>query len=301
MPWFGYALIAAVCIATVGLLEKKVLQREHSVEYVAVFSIIKLGLFLLFLSSTIDWTVSTTELVVLIIDGSIGAMAFYMIAKAMRRMELSSAVPLLSLDPGLTAILAWLFLGEHLTMTHIFGLALLVLGAYTLEVHRRHGDLGQQVGSRLWNILSPLRGVWWKGGGRFIIAGLFLMAVSSTIDRYLLLRIPATTYVGYTLIVNTVIFLALFLRSRQPLQLLKPGRGYLLFFITVAAALHIVSTMSQAKAVGLAAVGLVIAVKRLAVLIDVVIGGRFLHEHHLPQKIFASAIMLAGLAFVVQP
>lgn len=301
MSWYGLALISAFCIAAVGILEKKTLQREHSEEYVAVFTLIKLGLFLLFFSTTIVWTVTSQQLVILLVDGTIGALAFLAVAKAMKRMELSSAAPLLSLDPGLTAILAFMFLGEHLGASQILGLLLLVAGTYALEVHRGHGDVGQPTTNQFRSLLYPFRSMWWRSGGQFILLGLLLFSVSSTIDRYMLLQVPVTTYVGYTLIANTVIFLTLLIRQRRPLQILRPGKGYILFFITLAAVLHLVSTVSQAKAVGLAAIGLVIAVKRLSVLIDVIIGGRFFHEHHLPQKIAATVLMLAGLFFVVRP
>lgn len=300
MPWYSYALISAAGIALVGLLEKKTLQREHSSEYVAVFSIMKLALFLLFFSSSVIWTVSSSNFIWLVIDGAIGALAFFMVAKAIRRMEISSAVPILALDPGLTAILAFFFLGERLNGTHIVGLFFLVIGTYILELHRSHDQLGHPL-TNIRTMISPLTNVWRQTGGGYILAGLVLFSVASTLDRFVLTRVPTTTYVGYTLIVNTVIFLILLVRSRNPLQLLRPGRGYLLFFITIAAAAHLISNLSQAKAVSIAAVGLVIGVKRLSVLIDVILGGKYFHERHLPQKIVATLIMLVGLFFVVRP
>lgn len=300
MPWYVYALISAGCIAAVGLLEKKVLQREHSSEYVTVFSVIKLGLFLLFFSSSVAWGVTGHQLAWLAVNGVIGALAFWLVAKAIRRMEISSAVPLLSLDPGLTAILAFLFLGERLTAVHVLGLGLLVVGAYVLEIHRHHDDTGTAVVSRFKIWLSPLLNLWRQSGGTYIIFGLICFSLSSTIDRYLLVQVATTTYVGYTLIFNTAIFLLLWLHRRQPVQILKSGRGYLLFFITLAAALHLTSNIAQAKAVSIMAVGLVIAIKRLSVLIDVILGGKFFHERHLPQKVAATAIMLVGVYFVVR-
>lgn len=301
MAWYVYALISAVCIATVGLLEKKTLQRERSSEYVTVFSVIKLGLFLAFFFSAINWSVTSHHLTWLIIDGAIGAMAFWLVAKAMRRMEISSAVPLLSLDPGLTAVLAFLFLGERLTPAHILGLGFLVVGTYVLELHRSHDDTKSIVANRWRTMVSPLTRIWRQPGGIYIISALLLFSLSSTLDRYLLLQVQTNTYIAYTLIVSTAIFLVLFLRSRQSLQILRPGRGYLLFFIFLAAALHLTSNIAQANAVSIMAVGLVIAVKRLSVLIDVILGGRFFHERHLPQKIAATAIMLVGVYFVVRP
>ncbi len=301
MPWFSYALISAFCIAVVGLLEKKTLQKEHSAEYVTVFSIMKLGLFLLFFWSAINWSVTGSQLTWLIIDGSIGALAFFMVAKAMKRMEISSAVPILSLDPGLTAILALIFLGERLTSVHILGLSLMVLGTYVLELHRNFDSHGVVIGNRWKVLLSPLTTLWKKPGGNFILAGLFLFSLSATLDRFVLVRVPTNTYIGYTLIVSSIIFLIVFLRDRRRPNLLAAGKGSALFIIGIAAALHLISNISQAHAVAISAVSLVIAIKRLSVLIDVILGGKFFHEKHLPQKILATVIMLIGVFCIVRP
>lgn len=298
MPWYGFALISALGIAMVGLLEKKTLQREHSLEYVTIFSIIKLVLFFAFFWPAIQWTVSSHQFWVLILDGSVVAMAFFMVAKAIRRMEISSAVPVLSLDPGLTAILAWLFLGEHLTTTHVLGLSLLVLGTYVLEMHRAGIEGGPL--DKIQTVLGPFKNLWRQKGGGYILAGLAFFSISSTLDRYILKQVPTNTYLGYILVVNAVIFLIWLFLSQRHRRILRPGKGYVLLIIALGAAFHLTSNIAQAKAVSIAAVGLVIAVKRLSVLIDVILGGRFFHEKHLPQKILATMIMLLGLFFVVR-
>lgn len=301
MPWYGYALISAACIATVGLLEKKTLQREHSSEYVTVFSTIKLSLFLLFFFPSISWGVTNLQFFWLVLDGVIGALAFWLVAKAIRRMEFSSAVPILSLDPGLTAVLAFLYLGERLTPIHVLGLGFMVAGTYVLELHRSHDETKSQAVNRWRTMLSPLTRVWKQPGGIYIIGGLLCFSISSTIDRSLLKEVAVNTYIAYTLITSTAIFLFIFLRSRQTIQILRPGRGYVFFFVMIAAALHLTSNVAQAKAVSIAAVGLVIAIKRLSVLLDVVIGGKFFHERHLAQKAIATVVMLIGVFFIVQP
>ena len=298
MPWYGFALISAICIAIVGLLEKKTLQKEHSLEYVTLFTLIKLVLFLLFFFSTTSWAVSGRQLILLSIDGTLGALAFFMVAKAMRRMEISSAVPVLSLDPGLTAVLALLFLGERLTGVHVVGLSLMVVGTYVLEIHRQSGESEKRTAMSV--ILQPFRDLAKQSGGKYILIGLVLFSVSSTMDRLVLRQVPTNTYVGYTLVVNALIFLVMLLRTKTRPQIFGPGQRQVFIFIVLAAAIHLASVISQAKAVSLAAVALVIAIKRLSVLIDVILGGKFFHEHHLWQKVIATAIMLIGLYCVVQ-
>lgn len=301
MSWLGYALLSAVCIATVGVLEKKTMQQEKSMVYVALFSIIKLVLFFIVFGSVTSWVVSSHQLLWLIVDGLIGGFAFLSMAEAMRRMAISKAVPLLALDPGLTALLALLFLGERLRGEQVLGLILLVLGTFILEVHR-HPTLEGMAKSPWWkNILIPFKSIWTQPGGIVVLTSMLLFSLSSTIDRYLLKQIPSTTYVGYTLIVITILAFILILWRRPSTQFFKKGSRRVLIFIVLAAVFHLTSTLSQAKAVSIAAVGLVIAVKRLSVLLDVIFGGKLFHEQHLTQRVVASLIMLLGIYFVAHP
>src|SRR5438105_4872642 len=136
MTWYWYALTAGVTIAAMGLLQKRNLQQEHSTEYVTVFSSFKLLLFLLIFGHALSWAVTRSQFIWLILDGSSSAIAFFMIAKAMRRLELSTVVPVLSLEPGLVAIMAALVLREFIRGGQAFGLGLLVLGTYVLELQR---------------------------------------------------------------------------------------------------------------------------------------------------------------------
>ncbi|MBI2984148.1 MAG: EamA family transporter [Candidatus Kerfeldbacteria bacterium] len=297
MPWYGYALIAAVSIAAVGLLQKRNLQQEHSTEYVTVFSSIKLLLFLLLFGRVVDWHVTSNQFILLVIDGILASIAFYLTAKAMRRLELSTVLPVLSLEPGLVAVLAAMFLGEIIRGGHLLGLGLLVVGAYVLEFERQHAHPATI--SPAQTLINPLRRLIARPGGGYAFGALFFFSASSVLDRYLLQHVPTTTYLAYIFTTMTIFFLLRFFLIREQLVVFRRGYRPLLFTIVAIAGLHLLSNYSQAQATGLAAVGLVIALKRLSVLLDVIIGGRFFHEHHLAQKTVASLIVLIGAYFIV--
>ena len=300
MAWYGYALLSALAIATVGLLQKKTLQHQHTAEYVAIFGIIKVLIFFSVTQSAIQWTVPNTILIWLLIDGLVGATAFFMVAKATRLLELSTAMPILSLDPGLVALLALVFLGERITGTQLIGLGLMLIGTYILELRHYPAGWWTKANFRPGMLFDPFRELAKGRGGHFAILGLIFFSISGVIDRFVLQHVTPTTYLAYILPTMAVVYILFFLRAKQPLEILRPGRGYVIFIIILIAALHLGSNFAQAKAVSLAAVGLVIAVKRLSVLIDVIVGGKFFHEHNLMQKAVASTIMLAGVYFIVR-
>lgn len=292
MSWYVFAIISAVAIAAVGLLQKKALEKEHSFEYATIFSLFKLVVFLLVFGSTTVWAVSTGDFLYMVIAGVINALAFVSITKAMRRLELSTVMPVLSLEPAVVALLAYLTLGERLTISQIIGLGLTLLGTYVLEL-RRHTEEPH-------HFAVPFRRLMANRGGRFALWGLFFFSVASILDRYLLQRIDVFTYTGYVLLTTTAVFSLMWFVSEERSELFQSGRRWILPIILLISILHLTSNLAQAKAVSLAAVGLVIAVKRTAALIDVVVGGRFFHERHLIQKTLASVIILTGVYFIVQ-
>lgn len=292
MPWYGFAIISALSIAAVGLLQKKTLEREHSFEYATVFTFAKLVIFALLFGGTTSWAVTTGDALGMFASGTTVALAFISTTKAMRRLELSTVMPVLSLEPALVAVLALLALGETITIGQSIGLVLTLLGTYILEL-RRHTEEPH-------HFVLPFRRLLSDRGGKFALWGLLFFAVSSVLDRYLLRHINVFTYLGYTTLATLVVFCLMWFVSEEKPELFQRERRWLLLVIVAIAALHLTSNLAQAKAVSLAAVGLVIAIKRTSSLIDVVLGGRFFHERHLVQKTLASIIILVGVYFIVQ-
>ncbi len=299
MPWYGYALLSALAIAIVGLLQKRTLQHEHTMEYVTVFGVLKLAIFLVLFFPTIQWSVSQTQFVLLVVSGTLTATAFFSIAKAMRRLEISTVLPVLSLDPGLTALLALVLLGETIRSFQLIGLALMLIGTYVLELRHYSTGWWREVRQNPRRMFDPFVAIVKRRGGYFAIAGLTFFSLANVVDRHVLQQVPVTTYLAYTLSVSVALYLMVFSVQRKPLQILRSGHGYMLVLIFIIAGLHLASHLSMAQAFGLAAAGLVIAIKRLAVLIDVIIGGKFFHEHNLAQKVLASVIILVGAFLVV--
>ncbi len=298
MPWYGYALLTALTIALVGILQKKTLQNEHSTEYFMVFSVIKTGLFLLFVHA-IDWNVTTQQLGLLLLTGCLAGFAFFFVTKALRRLDLSIVSPVLTLDSALGSVIAFLVLGERLSGGQAFGLGLMVIGTYTLEFHR-HAASGSR-DSRLGRLIEPFQNLWRTPGGIYALLAMIFFALSGVVDRSVLTTVSSTTYLAYVLPTIAVLSIIIFVRKPSALQILRPGSRTLMWAIALTAGVHLLSNVTQTRATGLMAIGLVLAVKRLSTLIDVVLSGRLFHERGLRQKMAASVIMLIGLFFVVRP
>ena len=57
----------------------------------------------------------------------LGAIAFLLVAKSVRHMEISDHSPLMVVSPVITATLAFFFLGESLTPPQVIGIFLLIV------------------------------------------------------------------------------------------------------------------------------------------------------------------------------
>lgn len=299
MPWYGYALLAAVGISFVSLLQKRTLRQEHSLEYAMIFSTMKVLIFLPLFWNQIVWAVTARQAVLLTIGGMFGATAFLLIVKAIRRLELSTVTPVLAIEPGLVALLAVPTLRETISVVALTGLALMLIGTYILELQQVPPGWWQQLAGSRMRIFYPFTVVLRRPGGWFALLGLAAFTASALISRRILLEVPVPTFLAYDFTVVAAIYLVIFFAQRRRIQILRPGQEHLLFIILLIAVIHIAQSGAQAVAMGLAPIGLVIAVKRLSVLIDVTVGGRLFHEHRLLQKLTAAMIMVTGTYLIV--
>lgn len=300
MPWYGYAFLSAFGLALVGLLQKRTLKDERSLEYVTIFSTVKAALFLGLFWNRIDWSVTTAQAWWLIAGAGFGSLAFFFVVKAMRRMELSSVTPIIALEPGLVALIATFTLKEVLNGTQLAGVLLLLLGTYILELQHYPAGWWKTTIGRPLRLLNPFQAIVKERGGWYAVMSLLAFTISALFARRVLIEVPVTTYIAYDTIIVALVFLAAFSAQRQPLNILRPGQGHIVLAICIIAALHLAGNSAQAIALTLAPVGLVIAAKRTSVLIDITLSGRLLHEHHLIGKMVAAGVMIIGTLFLVQ-
>lgn len=301
MAWYFYALFAAIGITIVGVLQKKTLKQEHSLEYVALLNMAKLIVFLLLFSQVLDLRITSVQFVVLGISGFVGACALLFTARAMRAMELSSVLPILALDPAIVAVLAFFLLGEGLSINKIMGLGMTLVGTFVLEFHNANHEHLAELFRRPKHLLVPFRNFGRGPGGRSLLIAVSALAMGGILDRYLLVRVEVPTFMFYNYLFGSILYLLLLAGSGQRIGMPTFGKKSFIGLVLLTAAINVLANASQAKATSLAAVGLVIAVKRISVLLDIAIAGKLFHERHLLQKSIASVIILLGIYLIVLP
>lgn len=285
--WLFFAFLTAILVSFVNLFQKKILLHEHAMEYSATLAVanavVALPLFFFVDFSKIDFTL----LVFVFFTTIVGAFALLFIAKSVRHMEVSSVVPLLALSPALSALISFFFLGETLIATQIFGIFLIILGAYVLEIKGK-------------DVFAPIKLFTESKYVHYILFSLVLLSTLAVLERYILttFNVEVLAYVAFAQLFLAFHFFIMMVLFHDGVKGIAHGfKKYGLLFFLVAL-FTVGYRYAQTEAFQLANVGLVLSIKRLSVLFVVIIGGALFHEHALGRKIIAVLIMLTGAFFV---
>lgn len=287
--WVIFILIGTVFTAFSSLISKKILSKEHAMEFTAVF-----GLFFLLVSSPlfffIDYSsITFNSLVLVFVSTLFSVMGAIFMHKSMRHTDVGTVMSLWVLGPGFVAISAFLFLGEKLSYMQMSGIGLLIVGAYILESKNHQ------------KIFDPFKLLFKKKYLRYVIIALIIYAFSATIDRYVLfnLNMNVEAFIAFSALFYAFFGFTVLNLFHNGLKGMKNGIKNVGWLVLIIALFSLLTSFYQSKAIALAPVGLVLTVKRLATLIVIVIGGEMFHENHIIKKCISAIIMIAGVLMIV--
>ena len=288
MIWFALGTCSAVLSAASAIIQKKILFRLTALEFSFLVSAIILAVSLLVPFSVDVASIPSSALMILTGKSILGGMAFLLVMMSLQHNQISSALPLLGITPGVTALLALMLLGESLRPWEWVGIGLMMAGAYTLEIRPRQ------------RIIQPFKVIFINRNFYFIYGAVGLFAVSSVADRMLVsgYRIDPLVVLFYQHIVYCTLFgLQLLLRKYSFSTLLIKGKGQ--FSLILAAALLTIGyRFTQLEATKLAPVALVLAVKRTSILYATFFGGKLFSDDRLREKLLG-ALLIVVSGFII--
>jgi uncharacterized membrane protein len=285
MEWFYLAFISAILSAVAAILQKKVLFDFDALEFSFVLSICN-ALLVLFFINTIDFElINLTGLVILYLKTFLGALAFWCVMLAIKNMEISGALPLMVLTPGLVALLSFFILDESIAYIELVGMLLLLFGVYVLEVKK--GD----------KLISPFKTFIKSNYHHYIIYAILLFAFSSIIDKVVLKNYKLTplTFVVFQQIFLFINFsIILLYKKKNIVSIVKSVKPNTLVWIVLISIVTIGYRYSQIEAIKIAPVALVLSIKRTSVFFASILGGKIFSEKYLFKKGIAIVVMLIG-------
>ncbi len=291
MNWFLFAIISAVFSAAAALFQKKILFNIEALDFSLLLSFFNVILSIPFLLNVNYAALSSANLLVLYFKSILGALAFLCVMLSIKNMEISRALPLLALTPGLVAIFAFVFINDSLSFVQVLAILLLLSGTYILEA---------RVGQKLFD---PFKVFIKSKNHHYVVFALLLFTTTSIIDRLLLNRyqLPPNAFIGFQHIFFAINFLIIYLIFKKDIvRLFKLDSKYLWSLIILISFLTVVYRYTEILAVKIAPVAMVLSVKRISVFFAVLIGGKIFKEKNLVIKTIATALIIAGIILITR-
>ncbi|MBI9072054.1 MAG: EamA family transporter [Melioribacteraceae bacterium] len=290
MDWIILSLISAFFSAAAAITQKKVLFKLNALEFALLLSIFNVvfSLPILFIINT--ESISLLSLFVLYGKTILGAFAFLNVMLALKNLELSDALPMMVLTPGIVAVFAYIFLGETLTVYEISGMIALLIGTYVLELHHKK------------DLLSPFKIFFTSRNHRYITTALLLFTATSVLDKAILkdFKLEPNSFIlfQHVFIAFNFSILAFFSKNVSKNKIAISFK-YSWKLIALISVFTIVYRYTQIAAVKIAPVALVLSLKRISVFFASIIGGKMFNEHYLLRKSIAIIILLAGTLLIL--
>lgn len=288
MEWYLVALVAAFFSACAAILEKKILFREKALSLSFILGLFNLILAIPFFFFIDYGMVSYSALGVLFFKSVLGALAFLLVMQGIKSLEISEALPLLVLTPGLVAFFAWIFLGDSLKIIEIVGMIFLLFGTYILQINRRRG------------IWAPVKAFIKTKEHYYIFGALILFTTTSVLDKALLggFKVPLNAFFGFQHLFFAFVFLLLALVYSNKKEL-RNSFKFSWSLIGVLAVVTIIYRYSYLYAVKIAPVALVLSIKRVSVFFAVLIGGTLFQDRNLLRRVVAAGMMIIGAVLII--
>ena len=290
LHWLPLTLICALALASADAATKAWLQ-EFSARELAV---VRLGLTGLLLSPLLwdlppltglpaafwGWLAALVPLELL-------AMLLYM--RAIRDHPLSLTLPYLAFTPVFVMGIAWVLLGEAVTLQGAGGVFLVVAGAWLLN-----GERAQAQDWRSWG--EPFRAVVEQPGSRMMLATAAIFALTSTMGKgamqYMAPEQFGPFYFGVLGLTVTLVFAV-----PRPGVFRKFARRP--WAVVTVAALMGIMAYTHFLAIAQVEVAYMIAVKRISLLFGILYGALLFRETGLIRRLPAGALMVAGVALIL--
>lgn len=282
MNWLIWALISALFGSFALMTKKKALIHEHATEFLTTFKFFEI-ITLIFFIPFMNFNISFNLVLTIFIIATLTTISLVFAAKSYKHLEISIVAPLMDIGPAFTITIAYIFLGERLSLTQLIGVTLLILGAYSLEASHHKG------------ILNNLKSIFSQKYVKITLLALIIAAFAEAGNKFIISYVDALTllflYYLFNFIISFTISTIFYKGYKDLIHGIKKS-GKIIFLDAI---LSTISNITYLYAISTTMISLVLPIKRISTLIAVIIGGKLFHEHNLPQRILACLIMLFGI------
>lgn len=221
----------------------------------------------------------------LTISGFANITASILYHRAIAKGDISLVVPMLSFTPLFLLLTSPILIGEFPDTSGLIGILLIVIGSYLLNAK-----------FDVKNIFSPLKALLKQKGTRYMLIVSFVWSLSANFDKR---AINVSSVWQHIFFINLFVFCGTttFLLIKRKLNFaeikLERNNLFMVGFLTACGFfLHM-------TALSLTLVAYVIAMKRTAGMISVLLGYFFLDEKNIRNRLLGAAIMFIGVMLII--
>lgn len=281
MFWIPFSVLSAASLSFSDVWRKKSTQRVD--EYVAAWSAVSFSFILLLPGLPFQKIppLDTAFWQALLISGSLNVIATILYMKAYKASDLSITAPMLSFTPLFLLVTSPLIMGEFPNPVGLFGILLIVVGAYVLNIGKRHEGY-----------IAPFRALLSHDGAKYMLLVAFLFSISANFDKIGVLH--SSPYVWIFFLQGFVSLgtlpVMLMKSSRRMSQIVKNVKPLSLISI-----FHTLSNLFHVTALQFGLVAYVISIRRTSVLWGVVFGYMIFKEKNMKERLVGACVMTAGV------
>jgi len=284
MLWVLYSLLSAFSWATADVFTKRITKADDNILMLSRFLFASpFVLLLLFFIPIPKLEISFWLVLLLTIPFEILAWVLYI--KSIRTTPLSLVLPFLSLTPVFLVFTSFFILGELPTIIGLFGILVIVAGAYFIHFK----DLKK-------GILEPFKSIFKEKGVVYMIIVAFLFSITANLTKILVQK-SSPLFIGaiYFPILTIPFLIIVYFTSRKNISQLKFNFNNLFFTGLFFGLMAIFNFL----AIQLVIVPYMIAIKRTSSIFGVLYGHFLFKERNIKERFVGTLIMLIGAGLII--
>ncbi|MBN2567469.1 DMT family transporter [Candidatus Woesearchaeota archaeon] len=283
MEWQLLSFLSAATVGFYAIATKRALSERSPLEFAAIFAT---GTALLSLvgASRISFAFSGWFWFLVLLKAALSYCGNLLWLTAFRKREISLLQPLENLLPLFVALFALVSLGERITTLQLAGVIVSIAGVYLLQAEGGLTD-GKKTLARM--------------SDRYVLAylgGVAIFGMCAVVDRQGLSGVTVESWLLLTYGISAVFYIITLLARGGAKRLSATAGGSFTWAVGLALAFWFVSEWSYAAAAAIpvAAITLVISLRRFGSLVATIVGGSFFSEKGLVRKGIACLILIGA-------
>lgn len=284
--WLFLALASAVFVALNNVITKK-LSFSANEDTILYGKYLFAALFSTILIFFIDIPkIKPSFYYSIVIASIIDIIGFLFLIKAIVSADLGKAYPLVAFTPIFLILTAFFILGELPSLLGIFGIIIIVSGAYLLRL-----------GSAKISLLEPFKLLFREKGPKYVLLTAFSFSLAGPFFKKAILNSSPWFALFARFLLATVLLTFIFLLRKRIYKIYKQTiTNFKLLFLNGVTTFLITSTIFLAFQFTLTVYA--ISVKRTSILFTIILGFIFFKEKDFTKSLVAGVVMMVGLFLI---